>query len=157
VWGSASGSLLSSKHGGEGQLFCWDTQTHAFLYKTPILGGNRPGPIEEALPGGLMIGHHGTGILYGFRADTGEVLWQKPAPEKPITSFSQVRRHACCFRRGPKGRIWSFFGDTLVRIDPRDARIEAIGRTRPAQIAFAAGNVYIAGGDRLRRIVLPGQ
>ena len=147
--------LLSSKHGGEGQLLCWDTQKHEFIYKKAVLGGDRPGPIEEALPGGLVIGHHGKGVLYGFRADTGEVLWQKRVPENPITAFSSVRRHAYCFRRGPQGHIWSFFGNILVRIDPRNARVEAVGRTSPAQIAFAAGEVYIAGGDHLRRILIP--
>jgi outer membrane protein assembly factor BamB len=148
--------LLSSKRGGEGQLFCWDTQEHEFLYRKTVLGGDRPGPIEEALPGGLVMGHHGQGVLYGLRADTGAVLWQKRVPEKPITAFSRVRRHAYCFRRGPQGKIWAFLGDTLVRIDPTDARIEAVGRASPAQIAFAAGEIYLAGGDHLRRIVMPG-
>ena len=94
------------------------------------------------------------GLLYGLRADTGDVLWQKETPEGPITSFSAVRRHAYSFRRGPDGHIWSFFDKTLVRIDPRNARVEAIGRIAadPAQIAFAAGGVYIAGGNALRRI-----
>ncbi|NQT54069.1 PQQ-like beta-propeller repeat protein [bacterium] len=147
--------LLSSKHGSDGQLFCWDTQKHAFIYKKTVLGGGRPGPIEEALPDGLVIGHHDRGVLYGFRADTGEVLWEKKVPAPPVTAFSRVRRHAYCFRRGPEGSIWSFFGDTLVRINPTDARIEAVGRTSPAQIAFAVGEVYIAGGDHLRRIALP--
>jgi len=145
--------LLSTKKDGAGQLFCWDTRTHAFAYRKTLLGGGRPGPIEEAMPGGLMMGHHDTGVLYGFRAETGEVLWQKAVPEKPVTAFSSVRRHAYAFRRGPAGRIWSFFGKTLVRIDPVDARVEAVGRTEPAQIAFAAGGVYIAGGTRVRRIV----
>jgi len=147
--------LLSTKLGDQGQLFCWDTQTHAFLYKKAILGGGRPGPVEEALPGGLVLGHHDTGVLYGLRARTGEVLWQKPVPEGPITGFSQVRKHAYAFRRGPRGHVWSFFGDVLVRIDPRDGRVEPVGRTSPAQIAFAGGDVYIAGGHHLRRIVLP--
>ncbi|MFO8012428.1 MAG: hypothetical protein R6X20_03885 [Phycisphaerae bacterium] len=147
--------LLSSKRGGEGQLFCWDTRSHTFIYKKAILGGGRPGPVEEVLPGGLVLGHHDTGVLYGLRAETGEVLWQKPVPAKPITSFSRVRRHAYAFRRGPDGFVWAFFGDVLVRIDPRDARVTVVGRTSPAQIAFAGGEVYIAGGDRLRRVVLP--
>ncbi|MFP4057397.1 MAG: hypothetical protein ACLF0G_11060 [Candidatus Brocadiia bacterium] len=148
--------LLSSKHGSEGQLFCWDTRKQAFIYQKAILGGGRPGPVAEALPGGLVIGHHGGGTLYGLRADTGEVLWQKDVPAKPVTAFSRVRRHAYAFRRGPGGHIWSFFGDVLVRIAPTDARVRAVGRTRPGQLAFAEGGVYIAGGDGLRRIVLPG-
>jgi len=147
--------LLSSKRGDEGQLFCWDTNTHSFIYRKAILGGGRPGPVEEALPGGLVIGHHDSGVLYGLRAETGEVLWQKKVPAKPVTGFSQVRKHMYAFRRGPDGHLWSFFGDVLVRINPTDARVEAVGRTSPAQIAFAGGGVYIAGSGHLRRIVLP--
>jgi len=146
--------LMSSKRGNVGTLFCWDTRTHEFLYRKQILGGGRPGPIEEALPGGLVMGHHDDGVLYGFRADTGEVLWQKQVPAKPVTGFSLVRRHAYAFRRGPDGYIWSFFGDVLVRIDPRNARVTVVGKVPggPTQIAFADGGVYVAGGKRLRRI-----
>jgi hypothetical protein len=144
--------LLSSKLGSEGELFCWDTRKQALIYQKKILGGNRPGPIEEILPGGLVIGHHGTGVLYGLRADTGEVLWQKPVPAPPVTAFASVRRHAYTFRRGPGGFLWCFFGETLVRIDPRNAHVEPVGRMPPAQLAFSAGQVYAAGGNHLRRI-----
>jgi hypothetical protein len=146
--------LHSSKLGQDGELFCWDTRSHKMAYRKKILAGGRPGPIEEALPGGLVIGHHDKGVLYGLRADTGEALWQKPVPAGPVTSFSSVRRHAYSFRRGPDGYIWSFFGNVLVRIDPRIARVRPVGQvpTGPAQIAFANGEVYLAGGNRLRRI-----
>ncbi len=149
--------LASSKRGDTGALFCWDTRAGKMLYQKQLFGGGRPGPVAEALAGGLVIGHHDAGTLYGLRAATGEVLWQKPVPAKPVTSFSQVRRHRYAFRRGPDGHIWSFFGTVLVRIDPRDARVIPVGRVeKPAQLAFAAGGVYIAGGDRLRRVVVPG-
>jgi len=146
--------LLSSKLGENGELFCWDTRSHEMAYRKRLLGGGRPGPIVEALPGGLILGHHDKGVLYGLRADTGEVLWQKPVPAGPVTAFGSVRRHAYAFRRGPDGRIWSFFGKVLVRIDPRTARVEPVGRvpTDPAQIAFADGRVYLAGSDRLRQL-----
>jgi hypothetical protein len=151
--------LMSSKCGDNGLLFCWDTQKHDFLYKNPVLGQSRPGPVEEALPGGLIIGHatggdKSPGLLYGLRADTGAILWQKQVPVKPITAFSSVRRHRYAFRRGPDGYIWSFFDNTLVRIDPRNAKIEPVGNVpgNPVQIAFADGGVYVAGSDNLRRI-----
>ena len=58
------------------------------------------------------------------------------------------------FRRGPDGFIWSFFDNTLVRIDPRDAKIEPVGSVsgHPVQIAFANGGVYVAGSGNLRKI-----
>ena len=146
--------LMSSKLDGGGELFCWDTRRGAMAYHKVILGGDRPGPIVEALPGGLVMGHHGTGVLYGLRASTGEVLWTKPAAAKPVTGFSSARRHAWSFRRGPDGHVWSFFGGVLVRIDPRDARVAVVGKlpdgVQPAQLAFAGGKVYLAGGRRLR-------
>jgi len=146
--------LLSSKIGSEGELFCWDTQKESFVYRKKVLGGGRPGPIEEVLPEGLMIGHHDKGVLYGFSAETEEVLWEKPVSEKPITSLSQVRRHAYSFRRGPKGYLWCFLGEVLVRIDPRDARVEVLGRLRPSQLAFVGEDIYAAGGDHLQRVKL---
>lgn len=148
--------VLSSKCSGKGQLFVWDTRTHAFRHKVdPPRGATRPGPIVEAIPG-LVIGHtddaEGGPLLYGFDPASGKILWTKSVPSPPITAFSQVRRQAYSFRRGPKGYLWTFFDKTLVRIDPRNAHVEPIGRTEPAQLAFAAGGVYIAGGPMLRRI-----
>jgi hypothetical protein len=148
--------VLSSKCDGVGQLFVWDTQTHEFRHKVdPPQDATRPGPIVEAV-NGLIMGHVGDGrngpLLYGFDPAAGEILWTKSVPSPPVTAFSQVRRQAYSFRRGPDGHIWSFFDKTLVRIDPRNARVESIGQTEPAQLAFAASGVYIAGGPVLRRI-----
>lgn len=155
--------VLSSKCSGQGKLFVWDTETHAFRHEViPPAGATRPGPIAEALPG-LILGHTVDGneqpVLYGFDPAAGRILWTKPVPSPPVTAFSQVRRQAYSFRRGPVGFLWSFFDNTLVRIDPRNARVEAVGRLpekeRPAQLAFAQGAVYFAGGSQLRRIELP--
>jgi len=156
--GAAAGRyiVLSSKCDEKGQIFVWDTRTHEFRHRVdPPRGATRPGPIAEAMPG-LIIGHtddaEGGPLLYGFDPASGKILWTKSVPSPPVTAFSQVRRHAYSFRRGPNGYIWTFFDKTLVRIDPRNAHVEPIGRTEPAQLAFAAGGVYIAGGPMLRRI-----
>lgn len=156
--GAADGRyiVLSSKCDGKGQLFVWDTQTREFRHKVdPPQGATRAGPIVEAMPG-LVLGHtddaKGGPLLYGFDPASGKILWTKSVPSPPVTAFSQVRRQAFSFRRGPNGYIWTFFDKTLVRIDPRNARVQPIGRTEPAQLAFAAGGVYIAGGPMLRRI-----
>jgi hypothetical protein len=100
-----------------------------------------------------------TPLLYGFDPASGKILWTKPVPSPPVTAFSLVRRQAYSFRRGPKGFVWSFFDNTLVRIDPRNAHVAAVGRlpggSRPAQLAFAQGKMFLAGGSHLRRIKLP--
>lgn len=151
--------LASTKatDGGNGKLFCWDTQAKKIIYEKEILGRPTPGPIVEALPGGLVIGHttapEGGGVLYGLLASTGEVLWTKPVPATPITSQSRVRRHAYSFRRGPDGYIWAYFGKTLVRINPVNAIVHPVGQLDPpAQIAFAVDRVFIAGGKEIRQI-----
>ena len=91
-------------------------------------------------------------LLYGFDPASGKILWTKSVPSPPVTAFSRVRRQAYSFRRGPGGYVWAYFDRTLVRIDPRTAQVEPLGKTAPAQLAFAAGGVYIAGGPVLRRI-----
>jgi hypothetical protein len=152
--------VLSSKCSGQGQLFVWDTTTHDFRHRVdPPDGATRPGPIVEALPG-LVLGHTVNAqeqpLLYGFDPASGQILWTKQVPSPPVTAFSQVRRQAYSFRRGPDGFIWSFFDSVLVRINPRDAMVDIVGRLpegeRPAQVAFAQGQIFLAGGSKLRRI-----
>ena len=150
--------LMSTKAQGEGLLMCWDTEARKIVYEKRILDQATPGPIVEALPGGLVIGHTGVegkeGMLYGIRADTGAVLWQKSVPQGPITWQSRVKRHAYSFRRGPDGHIWAYFGQALARINPVDANVEIVGNVpdSPEQLAFAGGRVDVAGAGHLRRI-----
>jgi hypothetical protein len=155
--------VLSSKCEDQGQLFVWDTRTHSFRHRVdPPRGATRPGPIVEAIPGLVMghtVGADDVPLLYGFDPASGKILWTQSVPSPPVTAFSLVRRGAYSFRRGPEGFVWSFFDNTLVRIDPRNARVEAVGRlpggSRGAQLAFAQGKVFLAGGTHLRRIKLP--
>ncbi|MHC4716680.1 MAG: hypothetical protein ACYS5V_06905, partial [Planctomycetota bacterium] len=51
--------LMATKYQGNGELMAWDTQKQDFIYKKRILDQATPGPIVEALPGGLVIGHTG--------------------------------------------------------------------------------------------------
>jgi hypothetical protein len=146
--------LLSSKAPEGSKIFCWDTQRQEFIYDIPSPTASHAGPLEEALPG-LVIGHavdNDGGLLYGLEAATGKVLWRKKVPIGPVTSFSQVRRHAYAFRRGPDGFIWASFDNTLVRIDPRNAKIVPVGKMEAVQIAFAGGGVFASGGTSLRKI-----
>ena len=104
----------------------------------------------------MMIGYtksgEGGGLLYGFKAETGEILWEKDVPAEPVTAFSRVRRHKYSFRRGPDDHIWASIGQTLVRIDPHNIEVKPVGNASPAQLAFARHNVYIAGGGMLSQI-----
>lgn len=155
--------VFSTKQGSAktyNQLIGWDTQTHAIIYKKHVDGIGRMGPMVEALPGGLVMGHASAkdkGYLYGLNAATGEVLWRKEVPQGPVTAFAEVRRMLYAFRLGPDGNIWTFLNENvLVRIDPLTAHITVIGQLpqgdRPGQIAFAKGNVYIAKSGPLMQI-----
>ncbi len=146
--------LLSCKSAMGSRIFCWDTAQKKFVYDIPSPTDSHAGPLEEALPG-LVIGHAidgDGGLLYGLQPATGKVLWRKKVPAGPITSLSQVRRHAYSFRRGPEGFVWASFGDVLVRIDPRSAYVTPVGKMDPVQIAFAGGRVYAAGSPNLRKL-----
>jgi len=91
--------------------------------------------------------------LKGRWASDGEILWKKPVPNGPVTGQSRIRRHAYAFRRGPDGYIRANFAEVLVRIDPTNAKIIPVGRLpeAPRQIAFAGGEVYVAGAGTLRQ------
>ena len=168
-WGCGSDAnrylLFSTKHSADpdidGKISCWDTSTHEIVYEVSSPGAQTPGPLAEVFPG-LVIGHTRgvadaeSGQLYGLVAARGEVLWRKEVPEPPITGFREIDNHRYSFRTGPDGRVWAFFGDVLVRIDPDDAEVHVVGRLPPgygpAQLAFAGGGVYMAGAHNLIRL-----
>ncbi len=138
-----------------GRLLIWDVEKQDFAAQIDSPGGGVCGPVVEVFPG-YVIGHASSKVLYGLDVTKGEILWTKPVPVAPVTAFSQRRRHRHEFRLGPNGRIWTFLGDVLATIDPRDATVTPIGRVPDqagaAQLAFAKGDVYLAGGSHLLRI-----
>ena len=57
------------------------------------------------------------------------------------------------FRLGPDGKVWTYLGGALVRIDPRDTSVEPVGRIAlGGRIAFSGSDIYLAGSERLRRV-----
>jgi hypothetical protein len=140
-----------------GRLFVYDTRTHEIVHQvdderlTPS-----PGYVVEALPGLVMgyapAGKDGQGVLYGFDPAAGKVLWTKPVPRPPETGFSAIRRWNYCFTKGPDGFVWATMKGVLTRIDPRTAEVHPVGKMPDAQVAFLGGDVYVAGGERFRRL-----
>lgn len=92
----------------------------------------------------------------GFGPTRAQSYGLSDVPFGPVTAFSHARRHAWEFRRGPDGAIWTFLGQALVRILPKNGHVEVIGRlpqdAGPAQLAFVQGQVYLAGASSLRRL-----
>lgn len=162
-WGTSASEgryiLLASKFSDDsgGALFAWDTQSHRFIYSKALPFAIHPGPLVEAMPG-LVMGFakakdRKTGILYGVKPDSGAVLWQKSVPFGPVDDFGQLNRQHYVYRRGPDGHIWANLGHTLVRIDPRNAFVDPVGRLGTVgQIAFTSAGVFLSGGQSLQRI-----
>ncbi len=143
----------------QGRLFIWDAREMKMKHELDLPFGN-PGPVCEVFDG-LVMGHGyggegaGKSVLYGLDPERGEVLWTKEVPEKPVTAFSAVRRHSWHFGLGPDGKVWTFFGKTLARIEPASAQIEAVGvipQRTAAMLAFSGGKVFVAGGDHFRTL-----
>jgi hypothetical protein len=73
-------------------------------------------------------------------------------PRPPETGFSAIRRWNYCFTKGPDGFVWATMKGVLTRIDPRTAEVHPVGKMPDAQVAFLGGDVYVAGGERFRRL-----
>ena len=141
-----------------GRLFVYDTQTQEIIHKADDERLDTfPGYITEAMPG-LVMGYApkkngvASGLLYGFDPAAGKVLWTKPVPQPPQTSFSLMRRGRYTFAKGPDGFIWATMNGVLVRIDPLTAEVTPVGKMEDNPIAFVDGDVYVAGAEKFRRI-----
>jgi hypothetical protein len=140
-----------------GRLFVYDTTKHAIIHQAEDERLTIPGYITEALPG-LVMGYapskdaQGSGLLYGFDPAAGKVLWTKPIPRAPTTSFSATRRWNYYFAKGPDGFIWATMDGVLTRINPQTAEVAVVGKMGDAQIAFVDGDVYVAGAEKFRKI-----
>ena len=92
-------------------------------------------------------------ILYGVNVATGQVTFRKTIPYPLGVRIGSNQKEPFDFRLGPDGKLWTFLGGALVRINPADARIEVVGKlARGGRMALAGGDLYLAGGDSLRRV-----
>ena len=93
-------------------------------------------------------------ILYGVDITTGDVLFRKTLPW-PVSENRWYRRwdEDPDFARGLDGFVWTFLKDALVRIDPKDASVQVVGRIDvPGRPTFVGNDIYLAGTEHLRRI-----
>jgi len=137
-----------------GRLFVYDTQTHQVLHQVDHDSWEIPGYIAEAQPGRVMGYTRGPqgGLLYGFDLAAGKVLWTRPVPRPPVTSFAAIRRWNYTFAQGPDGFVWATMDGILARIDPATAEVRVVGKMPDAQLVFLGNDVYVAGSTRFRRI-----
>ncbi len=143
----------------QGKLFVFDTAQRKIVREIE--------PVMDAKGAGLVVGVGGSrvlgwtedpadatsSILYGLDAASGEVAFRKTLPVPLPVRIGSNQKERFDFRLGPDGKVWTFLGDTLVRIEPKDASIEAIGKLRPGgRLAFAGRDLYLAGTEHLRRV-----
>jgi hypothetical protein len=132
----------------QARVFVFDTEKGEIVrHFDPLPGVNDLGNIAGA-GGSRVLGiapnpeQQGHSILYGFDAATGQRAFRR-----------NISAHCSGdFRVGPDGNIWTFLGDALVCINPRNAEVQVAGKVRAGHIAFSGGDIYISGGERIRRV-----
>ncbi|MBN1675051.1 MAG: hypothetical protein JXR37_28680 [Kiritimatiellae bacterium] len=155
--------ISTQDRGAPARLFVYDVMQKKLMREiVPVPGAKSTGPIVEAMPGRILGGapdpaREGAGILYGVDIRTGEVFFRKPIPaavpdEIDVWTRQRLKGRGD-FRRGPDGRVWTYIGKTLVRIDPQTVEIEVLGTVKePGVLAFAGNDVYLGGTETLRRL-----
>ena len=107
---------------------------------------------------GTGYGKPGSGLLYGVDVTTGEVLFRKPLPWPVSTDdhwphWVDPSYEYLDLVLGPDGFIWTYLKNILVRIDPKDARVNVVGKIDPVgHVTFVGNDLYLSGPEQLRRI-----
>ena len=151
--------LLGKPKPAEGKLILVDTASKQIVGDViPVPGVRGPGPVV-GVGGGRVIGWTNDpedakrSVLYGVDVAERKVFWRKTLPHALPVQIGSNQKEPFDFRLGPDGRVWTFIAGRLVRIDPADASIAVLGRVdRGGRLAFAGGDVYLAGTTALRRI-----
>jgi len=143
----------------QGKLFIFDTSQAKIVREIE--------PVVAARGAGLVVGVGGrrilgwtddpadrrASILYGVDVADGRVAFHKKLPFPLPIRIGSNQKEPFDYRLGPDGKVWTYLGGALVRIHPRDARIEVVGKVRRGgRIAFSGRDIYLSGTERLRRI-----
>lgn len=155
-------TILKTPTPKEGKLFIFDDAKKQIVREITVVEGVRgPGPIVWA-GGNRVMGWTNDpsddqkSILYGADVEKGEVAWKMSLPYKLPVVIGSNQEEGWDFRLGPDGRLWTFMGKdgkTLVRIDPRTAKIEPVAVvTRGGRLAFSSSDIYLSGTTHIRRI-----
>jgi hypothetical protein len=155
---TATDELNDDARPSSARLFVWDTQEQRIVRElVPVPQAAKAGPVVEVAPGRLL----GTtedpmvetgGLLYGVDIDTGEVLFTKKLPHSLRFAWGHGTTQ-WDFGRGPDGRVYTYLGNVLVRIEPDDAEVQVLGRLkRPGRFCFLGTDLYLAGDQSVRRL-----
>jgi hypothetical protein len=139
------------------KVLVFDTQTHQVIGDfEPVPGARRGGPLLEVAEG-RMLGitedpeNRTAGIIYGVEVPSGRVLFRKHVPYGLQFTWDQGT-DPTDFQKGPDGAIWTYLGNTLVRINPADARVDVLGKAYVlGTMCFADNDLYVTHTTRARR------
>ena len=142
------------------RVFAFDTGSHKLNWHVePVKGAIKAGPVVEVSPGRLMgitedPEVKGGGVLYGLDGATGEVLFRRKLPR--TLNFPWAQGYGRWdFKVGPDGFVWTYLGETLVRINPKDTQVRPVGQMpSPGQLTFHGNSIYLTQADGVRRLPL---
>jgi hypothetical protein len=160
----AADELNNNRAPDQAKLFVYDVREQKIVREiVPVTKARTTGLIVEVAPGRLLgltsdPQHASASILYGVDLTTGERLFTKPLPSPvsvdaywPHWLDPSYEYHA--FVRGPDGLVWTYLKDVLVRIDPKDASVQVVGKIDSVGWPTWVGrDLYLAGSEQLRRI-----
>jgi len=151
-------TLLGKPKPKQGRLFVFDTKDAKIVREVdPVMDAKGSGMIV-AVGGPRVLGwtvngeDAQTSVLYGVDVEAGTVAFRTVLPYPLPVSIGSNQQEAFDFRLGPDGKVWTFIGNRLVRIDPKDAGIQVVGRVaKGGRLAFSGKDVYLGAGPTLRR------
>jgi hypothetical protein len=143
-----------------GKTFVYDTKQAKIANSFEIVpGASKSGPLLEVAPGRMLGVTHdpknpGAGIIYAVDVPSGKVAFLKPIPYTVPFNWEQGT-DKYDFRLGPDGFVWTMLGVdkdvVLVRIDPRDATVNVVGKIGTGgHAAFVGNDLYLAGTEQMR-------
>jgi hypothetical protein len=160
----AADELNENRAPAEAKLFVYDVRSQKLARDfVPVPKARTTGLILEVAPGrllGLTSNPEAPrrSVLYGADVTTGVTLFTRDVPSPVSTDdywphWVDPSYEYNVLTRGPDGFVWTWLKDVLVRINPKDARVEVVGRLDPAGWPTFVGNdLYLSGPEQLRRI-----
>lgn len=138
-------------------VFIFDTQTGQVIRSfEPVPGAAKGGPLLEVAPG-RMLGitddpkNKQGSVIYGVEIPSGRVIFRTPVPYALQFTWSDGLDQTD-FQKGPDGMVWTYLGNALVRIDPKDVHIDVLGKVYEfGTMCFVGNDLYVTGTTRMRR------
>jgi len=152
-------SVLGKPKPEQGALWLFDTLRGELVGTLePVPQAKGTGPIV-GVGGSLVLGwtedpaDAQASLLYLVDVNPPRLVYRHRLPFPLPVAIGSNQQEPWDFRLGPDGKVWTFVGNVLVRIEPQDGNIQPVGSLNlGGPLAFAEGKVYLGGGTALRRI-----